>query len=129
MLCRNGLVCHDREFAIRTRRIGRALSEHGVAVTGIELSPAIVAQLAAKSDAGVIDVTIGDMATASVDGEHDLMATGGPRTGSAVGEMAARSLHEPEHGTRFGVASAATSAICWRSVGKRHALHSQSAAG
>jgi hypothetical protein len=39
-------------------------SEHGVAVTGIERSPATGVQLAAKPRADAIDVSIGDMATA-----------------------------------------------------------------
>ena len=61
------------EFAIGTGRIGLPLSERGVAVTGIELSPAMAAQLAAKPGAGAIAVTIGDMATASVDGDFGLV--------------------------------------------------------
>lgn len=61
------------EFAIGTGRIGLPLSERGVAVTGIELSPAMTAQLAAKPSASAIDVTIGDMATTRVDGEFDLV--------------------------------------------------------
>jgi len=57
------------EFAIGTGRIALPLSERGVQVHGIELSPAMVKQLKAKPGAAKIGVTIGDMATARVEGE------------------------------------------------------------
>jgi SAM-dependent methyltransferase len=63
---------HVLEFAIGTGRIALPLSERGVQVQGIELSPAMVKQLKAKSGAAKIDVAIGDMATTRVDGEFRL---------------------------------------------------------
>src|SRR5687767_12381181 len=57
------------ELAIGTGRIGLPLSERGVDVHGIELSPAMVEQLEKKPGAAKIQVTIGDMATTRVDGE------------------------------------------------------------
>jgi SAM-dependent methyltransferase len=56
------------EFAIGTGRVGLALSERGVDVVGIELSQPMVDQLMAKPGAEAIAVTIGDMATTTVDG-------------------------------------------------------------
>lgn len=56
------------EFAIGTGRIGLPLSQRGVEVHGIELSRAMVEQLRAKSGSDGITVTIGDMATTSVEG-------------------------------------------------------------
>jgi SAM-dependent methyltransferase len=49
-------------------RIALPLSERGVRVHGIELSPAMVEELRTKPGADRIDVTIGDFATATVDG-------------------------------------------------------------
>jgi SAM-dependent methyltransferase len=54
------------ELGIGTGRIALPLSQRGVRVHGIELSPAMVAQLQAKSEAEKITVTIGDFATARV---------------------------------------------------------------
>jgi SAM-dependent methyltransferase len=56
------------EFAIGTGRVALPLSAHGVAVHGLELSPAMAAQLAAKQGADAIPVTIGDMTAARVPG-------------------------------------------------------------
>jgi SAM-dependent methyltransferase len=56
------------ELAIGTGRIGLPLSQRGVPVHGIELSRAMVARLRAKPGGDAIPVTIGDMATARVDG-------------------------------------------------------------
>lgn len=56
------------EFAVGTGRVALALNAHGVAVHGLELSPAMAAQLAAKPGADAIPVTIGDMTTARVPG-------------------------------------------------------------
>src|ERR1700681_294060 len=53
-------------LGIGTGRIALPLSQRGVRVHGIELSPAMVAQLQAKSEAENISVTIGDFATARV---------------------------------------------------------------
>jgi SAM-dependent methyltransferase len=56
------------ELGIGTGRIALPLSRRGVRVHGIELSPAMVAQLQTKPDADEIGVTIGDFATVQVDG-------------------------------------------------------------
>jgi SAM-dependent methyltransferase len=55
------------ELGIGTGRIALPLSRRGVSVHGIELSPAMVARLQAKSGGADIGVTIGDFATARVD--------------------------------------------------------------
>ena len=60
------------ELGIGTGRIALPLSRRGVRVHGIELSPAMVAELQAKPGADDIDVTIGDFATAKVDGTFTL---------------------------------------------------------
>jgi hypothetical protein len=75
-----------------TSGVLKSLSEHGVAVTGIERPPAMVAQLAAKPGAGAIDVTIGDMATASVDGDFGRMAQ---LAGLELDERWANWKHDP----------------------------------
>jgi methyltransferase family protein len=54
------------ELGIGTGRIAVPLSRRGVAVHGIELSPAMVAQLRAQPDAETIGVTIGDFASTDV---------------------------------------------------------------
>lgn len=56
------------ELGIGTGRIALPLARRGVAVAGIELSAAMVARLRAKPGGEDIDVTIGDFATAAVDG-------------------------------------------------------------
>src|SRR2546426_4931990 len=60
------------ELGIGTGRIALPLSQRGVRVHGIELSPAMVARLKAKPGAGDISVTIGDFATARVGGTFRL---------------------------------------------------------
>ena len=60
------------ELGIGTGRIALPLSERGIPVHGIELSPAMVAQLQAKPGADDIGVTIGDFATTKVDGTFKL---------------------------------------------------------
>ena len=55
------------ELGIGTGRIALPLSRRGVRVHGIELSPAMVAQLRAKPGAGDIGVTIGDFARTTLD--------------------------------------------------------------
>jgi SAM-dependent methyltransferase len=60
------------ELAIGTGRIGLPLSQRGVAVHGIELSKAMAARLRGKPGGDAIPVTIGDMATATVDGTFTL---------------------------------------------------------
>ena len=60
------------ELGIGTGRLALPLSQRGVRVHGIELSPAMVAQLKAKPAADDIGVTIGDFATTKVDGTFTL---------------------------------------------------------
>jgi SAM-dependent methyltransferase len=60
------------ELGIGTGRIALPLAERGVRVRGIDLSEAMVARLRAKPGADRIDVTIGDFATATVDGTFSL---------------------------------------------------------
>src|ERR1017187_7445671 len=54
------------ELGIGTGRIALPLSQRGVRVRGIELSPAMAARLEAKPGASDIGVTIGDFATTRV---------------------------------------------------------------
>ncbi|MEV4471390.1 MULTISPECIES: class I SAM-dependent methyltransferase [Nonomuraea] len=61
------------EFAIGTGRVAVPLAERGVPVTGIELSPAMIAQLRAKADEATIPVVVGDMATATAPGKYTLV--------------------------------------------------------
>ena len=56
------------ELGIGTGRIALPLARRGVPVHGIELSKAMVAKLRAKPGGESIPVTIGDFATAQVDG-------------------------------------------------------------
>ena len=60
------------ELGIGTGRLALPLSRRGVALHGIELSPAMVAQLQAKPGADAIGVTIGDFATTRVGGTFTL---------------------------------------------------------
>ena len=60
------------ELGIGTGRLALPLSRRGVRVHGIELSPAMVAQLRTKPGADEIGVTIGDFATTTVDGTFRL---------------------------------------------------------
>jgi SAM-dependent methyltransferase len=54
------------EFAVGTGRVALALSERGVPVQGIELSPHMVQQMRAKPGADAVPVTIGDMTSMRV---------------------------------------------------------------
>ena len=56
------------ELAVGTGRIALPLAARGVPVSGIELSPDMVAQLRAKPGGDRIPVTLGDMSTAKVHG-------------------------------------------------------------
>jgi SAM-dependent methyltransferase len=56
------------ELGIGTGRLALPLSQRGIRVQGIELSPAMVAQLKSKPGGDNIAVTIGDFATTKVDG-------------------------------------------------------------
>jgi SAM-dependent methyltransferase len=60
------------ELGIGTGRIALPLAERGVPVHGIELSKAMAAKLRAKPGGDDIGVTIGDFATATVDGRFSL---------------------------------------------------------
>jgi len=59
------------ELAIGTGRIAVPLAERGIRVTGIDLSPDMVAELRKKTDA--VPVAIGDYATTRVDGTFSLV--------------------------------------------------------
>ena len=61
------------EFGIGTGRIALPLSARGVPVHGIELSAAMLRELAAKSGADRIEATLGDFAHARVPGEFALV--------------------------------------------------------
>lgn len=61
------------EFAIGTGRVAVPLAERGVPVVGIELSPAMVAELRRKVGEDVIPVVMGDMATATAPGSFTLV--------------------------------------------------------
>jgi SAM-dependent methyltransferase len=61
------------EFAIGTGRVALPLAARGVPVSGIELSPDMVAQLWARPGGDAIPVTIGDMATTRVEGAFALV--------------------------------------------------------
>lgn len=61
------------ELAVGTGRVALPLAERGVDVAGIELSRAMVDQMAAKPGADRVPVVIGDMATARVDGPFSLV--------------------------------------------------------
>jgi SAM-dependent methyltransferase len=61
------------EFAVGTGRIALPLSRRGVEVHGIDLSADMVAQLQAKPGSEGVAVTIGDFATAVVDGRFSLV--------------------------------------------------------
>jgi SAM-dependent methyltransferase len=60
------------ELGIGTGRIALPLAQRGVPVHGIDLSEAMVAKLRAKPGGEDISVTIGDFATATVDGSFSL---------------------------------------------------------
>ena len=61
------------EFAIGTGRVALPLLARGVAVAGIELSPAMVEQLRRKVDETSLPVILGDMATTRAPGRFSLV--------------------------------------------------------
>src|SRR3954453_8212361 len=61
------------ELAIGTGRVALALAARGVPVTGIEFSAAMIEQLRAKPGGADLPVTLGDMATTTVDGPFALV--------------------------------------------------------
>jgi SAM-dependent methyltransferase len=60
------------ELGIGTGRVALPLTERGVPVHGVELSPSMVERLHAKPGAEAIGVTIGDFATTRVEGSFSL---------------------------------------------------------
>jgi SAM-dependent methyltransferase len=60
------------ELGIGTGRVALPLSQRGVRVHGIELSPAMVDELRTKSGADGVGVTIGDFATTKLEGTFTL---------------------------------------------------------
>jgi 16S rRNA A1518/A1519 N6-dimethyltransferase RsmA/KsgA/DIM1 with predicted DNA glycosylase/AP lyase activity len=61
------------ELAIGTGRVALPLSERGVPVAGIELSPDMAAALRGKPGAAAVPVTIGDMTSTRVPGAYSLV--------------------------------------------------------
>jgi hypothetical protein len=61
------------EFGIGTGRIALPLSRRGVGVHGIELSPAMAAQLRAQPGGSDIEVAMGDFATSAVEQRFTLV--------------------------------------------------------
>jgi len=61
------------ELAIGTGRIALPLARRGLPVSGIELSPDMVAQLRKKPGGSEIPVTLGDMATTRAEGSFSLV--------------------------------------------------------
>ena len=60
------------EFAVGTGRVALPLSERGIPVAGIELSPDMAAMLRGKPGAAAVPVTIGDMTSTRVPGVYSL---------------------------------------------------------
>jgi SAM-dependent methyltransferase len=60
------------ELGVGTGRIALPLSRRGLRVHGIELSPAMIAEMRTKPGGNDIGVTIGDFATTTVDGTFGL---------------------------------------------------------
>jgi SAM-dependent methyltransferase len=61
------------EFAIGTGRVALPLHARGVAVSGIDLSAAMVERLRAKPGGSDIEVVVGDMTTARLGSSHSLV--------------------------------------------------------
>jgi SAM-dependent methyltransferase len=61
------------EFAVGSGRVALPLSERGIPVAGIELSPHMAAVLRGKPGAGAVPVTIGDMTSTRVPGVYSLV--------------------------------------------------------
>ena len=61
------------EFGIGTGRLALPLSERGVRVKGIDLSPDMLDELRTKPGADRIDTVVGDIATTRMDGSFDLV--------------------------------------------------------
>ncbi len=69
-LARGGPVL---EFAVGTGRVALPLSQRGISVHGIELSPHMAEQLLAKPGAEQVPVTVGDMTSTRVPGTFRLV--------------------------------------------------------
>jgi SAM-dependent methyltransferase len=61
------------ELAIGTGRVALPLSQLGVRVSGIDLSPFMVERLRSKPGADAIDIVVGDMCSTRVDGTFQLV--------------------------------------------------------
>lgn len=61
------------EFGVGTGRIALPLAARGVTLSGIDLSPQMLARLALKPDADQIEVVQGDFALARLDNTYDLV--------------------------------------------------------
>ena len=61
------------ELAIGAGRIALPLAARGIRVDGIDISPAMVAQLRAKPGGKEISVTVGDFADVQVEGNYNLI--------------------------------------------------------
>jgi SAM-dependent methyltransferase len=61
------------EFGIGTGRVALPLSQRGIRVRGIELSPAMVEQLRTRLGTSDIGLTVGDFATTRVNGRFTLV--------------------------------------------------------
>jgi SAM-dependent methyltransferase len=61
------------EFAVGTGRVALPLSQRGIAVHGVELSPHMAEQLLAKPGAEKVPVTVGDMTSTRVPGTFKLV--------------------------------------------------------
>lgn len=61
------------ELAVGTGRVAIPLAERGVAVTGIELSQAMVDRLREKVDEDTLPVVVGDMTSTRVPGDYALV--------------------------------------------------------
>ncbi len=61
------------EFGIGTGRLALPISQRGIRVHGIELSPDMVAELQTKPGSEKIGVTIGDFSTTQVDGAFKIV--------------------------------------------------------
>jgi len=61
------------EFAVGTGRVALPLSQRGVTVSGIELSPHMADKIRTKPGADAVNVTVGDMTTIRVPGQFALV--------------------------------------------------------
>ena len=69
-LCAGGAAL---EFAIGTGRVALPLRARGVAVSGIEIAPAMLARLREKATPQDVPVVLGDMTNARIPGQFALV--------------------------------------------------------